>query len=125
MLSRYGGTEDDTAGDGFFARFDGSARAARCAPAISNTVAQLGIEVRAGVQTGEVEMIAGKVGGFAVMIGARTGGLAVPGEVLVSSIVRELVAGSGLVFEDRGEHQLKGVPDEWRLYAVAPAEVPV
>jgi len=117
MLARYRGTEVDTAGDGFFATFDGPARAVRCAEAIVEAVKPLGIEVRAGCHTGELETIDGKAGGIAVNIGARIGAQAGPSEVLVSSTVRDLVAGSGLVFEDRG-HELKGVPDRWRLYRV-------
>ena len=118
MLSRYRGTEIDTAGDGFFATFDGPARAVRCAQAIVEAVRPLDLEVRAGIHTGEVEAIDGKVGGIAVNIGARVGGMAGPSEVLVSSTVKDLVAGSGLLFEERGEHELKGIPDRWRLYAV-------
>jgi class 3 adenylate cyclase len=118
LLGRYRGVEVDTAGDGFFASFDGPARGARCALAVTEGVKPLGIEVRAGVHTGEVETIAGKVGGIAVNIGARIGSLAGPSEVLVSSTVKDLVAGSGLSFEDRGEHELKGVRDRWRLYRV-------
>lgn len=119
LLGRYRGAEVDTAGDGFFATFDGPARAAKCAGAIVNAVKPLGIEVRAGVHTGEVETIEGKTGGLAVVIGARVASIAGPGEVLVSSTVKDLVAGSGLVFDDRGVHQLKGVPDPWHLYAMA------
>jgi class 3 adenylate cyclase len=119
QLARFRGTEVDTAGDGFFATFDGPARAVRCAVAIVEAVAPLGIEVRAGVHTGEVEMIDGKAGGLAVVIGARVGALAGASEVLVSQTVKDLVAGSGLSFDDAGEHELKGVPDRWRLYRVA------
>jgi class 3 adenylate cyclase len=118
LLARYRGREVDTAGDGFFATFDGPARAARCGMAIVEAVEHLGIQVRAGLHTGEVETIDAKVGGIAVNIGARVGALARPGEVLVSQTVKDLVAGSGLVFEDAGEHELKGVPDRWRLYRV-------
>ena len=118
QLARYRGVEVDTAGDGFFASFDGPARAVRCARSIVDAVATLGIEVRAGVHTGEVETIDGKVGGMAVVIGARVGASAGPSEVLVSQTVKDLVAGSGLSFEDTGEHELKGVPDRWRLYRV-------
>jgi pimeloyl-ACP methyl ester carboxylesterase/class 3 adenylate cyclase len=118
MLGRFRGREVDTAGDGFFATFDGPARGVRCAEAICGAVTDLGIEVRAGVHTGEVEMIAGKVGGIAVNVGARIASLAAPSEVLVSHTVQGLVSGSGLVFEDAGEHRLKGVPDLWRLYRV-------
>jgi class 3 adenylate cyclase/pimeloyl-ACP methyl ester carboxylesterase len=117
-LTRFGGAEVDTAGDGFFATFDGPARAVRCAQTISASVSAIGLEVRAGVHTGEVETIDGKVGGMAVVIGARVGALAGPSEVLVSQTVKDLVAGSGLVFEDAEEHELKGVPDRWRLYRV-------
>jgi len=118
LLERYRGTEVDTAGDGFFATFDGPARAIRCARAIVEEVRPLGIEVRAGLHTGECETIDGKVGGMAVNIGARVGAAAEPSEVLVSKTVKDLVAGSGLVFEDRGEHELKGVDDRWRLHRV-------
>jgi class 3 adenylate cyclase/pimeloyl-ACP methyl ester carboxylesterase len=119
LLGRYRGTEMDTAGDGFFATFDGPARAVRCAQAIVEAVRPLSIEVRAGVHTGEVQTIDGKVGGIAVAIGARVASNAGPSEVWVSQTVKDLVAGSGLAFEDAGEHELKGVPDRWRLYRVA------
>jgi class 3 adenylate cyclase len=118
-LARYRGIELDAAGDGFFARFDGPARAIRCACAIREALAQLGLEVRAGVHTGECELLDGKVAGIAVSIGARVAARAAAGEVLVSQTVRDLVAGSGLAFDDRGVAELKGVPGEWRLYAVA------
>jgi pimeloyl-ACP methyl ester carboxylesterase len=118
LLGRFRGTEVDTAGDGFFATFDGPARGIRCAQAIGGAVRDFGLEVRAGVHTGEVEMIAGKVGGIAVNVGARIAALAAPSEVLVSQTVRDLVSGSGLSFEDAGEHELKGVPDKWHLYRV-------
>jgi pimeloyl-ACP methyl ester carboxylesterase/class 3 adenylate cyclase len=118
QLARYRGLEVDTAGDGFFATFDGPARAVRCATSIVEAVAPLGLEVRAGVHTGEVETIDRKVGGMAVVIGARVGSSAGPSEVLVSQTVKDLVAGSGLSFEDAGERELKGVPDRWRLYRV-------
>ena len=118
MLARYLGTEVDTAGDGFFATFDGPARAVRCAQEITAAVQALGIDVRAGVHTGEVETIDEKAGGMGVVIGARIGALAGEGEVLISRTVKDLVAGSGLVFEDAGEHELKGVPDRWHLYRV-------
>ncbi len=117
-LSRFRGREVDTAGDGFFATFDGPARAIRCACAAIESVQALGIEIRAGLHTGECELVDGKVGGIAVHIGARVSAEAGPGEVLVSSTVKELVAGSGLEFADRGPAELKGVPGEWRLYAV-------
>ena len=116
LLGRFRGKEVDTAGDGFFATFDGPARGVRCAQAITDAVKGLGIEVRAGVHTGEVEAIAGKVGGIAVNVGARIASIAAPSEVLVSHTVQGLVAGSGLAFEDAGEHELKGVPDRWHLY---------
>jgi len=118
LLARYRGHEVDTAGDGFFVTFDGPARAVRCATAIADAVRSLGIEVRAGVHTGEVETIDGKVAGMAVNVGARVGAAAAAGEVLVSQTVKDLTAGSGLVLEDAGEHELKGVPDRWRLYRV-------
>jgi pimeloyl-ACP methyl ester carboxylesterase len=121
QLARYRGVEIDTAGDGFFATFDGPARGIRCATAIAGAVRDLGIEVRAGLHTGEVETIGDKVGGIAVSIGARVAGLAGPSEVFVSQTVRDLVAGSGLAFEDRGEQELKGVPGRWRLYRVVPS----
>ena len=117
-LGRHRGVEVDTAGDGFFATFDGPARAVRCALAIVDAVRPLGLEIRAGVHTGECELIDGKVGGIAVSIGSRVVSSSAPSEVLVSSTVKDLVAGSGLVFEDAGEHELKGVPDRWHLYRV-------
>jgi class 3 adenylate cyclase len=120
QLVRFQGTELDTAGDGFFAVFDGPARAIRCASAITAAVRELGLEIRAGLHTGECELMNGKVGGIAVHIGARVAKEAEPGEVLVSSTVRDLVAGSGLRFRERGSAELKGVPGEWRLYAVEP-----
>lgn len=116
-LARSRGVEIDTAGDGFLASFDGPARAIRCARAISDSVRELGIELRAGLHTGECELVDGKVAGIAVHTGARVASYAGPGEVLVSSTVRDLVAGSGLEFVDRGVHELKGIPGEWRLYA--------
>ena len=118
QLVRYHGKELDTAGDGFFASFDGPARAIRCACAITDAVKELGLEVRAGLHTGECELVESKVGGIAVHIGARVAKAAQPGEVLVSSTVKDLVAGSGLEFRERGAAELKGVPGEWRLYAV-------
>jgi len=105
----------DTAGDGSFATFDGPARAVRCAEAIVAAVRSLGIEIRAGVHTGEVETMVGKVGGIAVAIGARVAAKAGPSKVLVSQTVRDLVAGSGLTVEDAGEHELKGVPNLYRV----------
>jgi class 3 adenylate cyclase len=119
QLVRFSGREIDTAGDGFLASFDGPARAIRCARAITDTVHDLGLEVRAGLHTGECEIVDGKVGGIAVHIGARVAGKAAPGEVLVSSTVRDIVAGSGIAFEPRGEHELKGIPGAWRLFSVA------
>jgi pimeloyl-ACP methyl ester carboxylesterase/class 3 adenylate cyclase len=116
-LERYRGREVDTAGDGFFATFDGPARAVRCALGIRDAVRQLGIDVRAGVHAGECENIGGKTGGLAVHIGARVAGFSRPGEVLVSSTVKDLVAGSGLRFVDRGTHELEGIPDRWSLFA--------
>jgi class 3 adenylate cyclase len=116
-LSRHGGKEIDTAGDGFFATFEGPARAVRCAQDIHDSVAVIGLQLRAGVHTGEVETIDGKVGGITVVIGARIGALAEGGEVLVSSTVRDLTMGSGMRYEDRGEHPLKGIEGLWRLYA--------
>ena len=107
-----------TTGDGFLASFDGPARAVGCAHAIVDGVRNLGIEIRAGCHTGEVELLDGDLGGIAVHIGARVAALAGAGEVLVSSTVKDLVVGSGLTFDDRGLHRLKGVPDEWHLYAV-------
>ena len=120
QLVRFRGKELDTAGDGFFASFDGPARAIRCACAITEAVRELDLEVRAGLHTGECEVLDGKVGGIAVHIGARVASEAEPGEVLVSGTVRDLVAGSGLEFRERGVAELKGVPGEWRLYAVEP-----
>jgi class 3 adenylate cyclase len=117
-LTRWRGIENDTAGDGFYATFDGPARAIRCALEIVQRVHDFGIEVRAGIHTGECEIIDAKLGGLTVSIGARVAGYAGPSEVLVSQTVKDLVAGSGLVFEDAGEHELKGVPDRWRLYRV-------
>jgi class 3 adenylate cyclase len=119
QLERFRGVELDTAGDGFFAAFDGPARAIRCALAIREAVHALDLEVRAGVHTGECERVDGKLGGVAVNIGARIAALAGAGEVLVSATVVDLVAGSGLQFEDRGEHVLKGLPGQWRIKAVA------
>jgi class 3 adenylate cyclase len=118
-LERWHGVENDTAGDGFYATFDGPARAIRCAQEVAGRVRDLGIEIRAGVHTGECELIDDKIGGIAVSIGARVASNAGPSEVLISQTVKDLVAGSGLVFEDAGEHELKGIPDRWRLYRVA------
>lgn len=118
QLSRFRGIELDTAGDGFFARFDGPARAIRCACAIRDALSELGLEVRAGLHTGECEVLDGKVAGLAVSIGARVANHAKPGQVLVSQTVRDLVAGSGITFSDTGDAELKGVPGRWRLYSV-------
>jgi class 3 adenylate cyclase/pimeloyl-ACP methyl ester carboxylesterase len=117
-LGRFGGTEIDTAGDGFLATFDGPARAVRCACDIRDAVRELGLEVRAGLHTGEVERRPDSVAGLAVHVGARVAALAAASEVLVTSVVRALVLGSGLSFADRGVHSLKGVPDTWQLFAV-------
>jgi class 3 adenylate cyclase len=117
-LARFDGREVDTAGDGFFATFDGPARAIRCAQAITAAVGGLGLDVRAGLHTGEVEVIGDKVAGIAVNVGARVAGEAAPGEILVSSTVRDLVAGSGLRFVDRGRATLKGFDGAWQLFAV-------
>ena len=118
QLGRFRGREIDTAGDGFLAVFDGPARAVRCARAIADSVRELGLEIRAGVHTGEVELRGDDITGLAVHIGARVASHAGPGEVVVSSTVKDLTAGSGLEFEELGEHALKGVPDRWRLYRV-------
>jgi pimeloyl-ACP methyl ester carboxylesterase len=117
-LARFQGREVDTAGDGFLATFDGPARAVQCACVVRDSVRDLGIEIRAGLHTGEVEVLRDGLAGVAVHIGQRVLGSAQPGEVLVSSTVKDLTAGSGLEFEDRGLHALKGVPEEWRLFAV-------
>jgi pimeloyl-ACP methyl ester carboxylesterase len=117
-LTRFRGSEVDTAGDGFFATFDGPARAIRCGLSIRDGMRQLGIEIRAGLHTGEIELTGDKVGGIAVHTGARVAAAARSGEVLVSSTVKDLVAGSGIHFTDRGTHALKGVPGEWRLFVV-------
>jgi pimeloyl-ACP methyl ester carboxylesterase len=117
-IARHRGVEVDTAGDGFFASFDGPARAIRCAQAIVQGTGELEISVRAGLHTGECEVVDGKVAGIAVHTGARVAALAQPGEVLVSRTVKDLVAGSGIAFADRGVHELKGVPGEWQLFAV-------
>lgn len=118
QLERHRGREVATTGDGFLATFDGPARAIRCASAIVEASRPLGVEVRTGLHTGEIELMGSDVGGISVHIGARVSALATSGEVLVSSTVKDLVAGSGIEFDDRGEHTLKGVPGEWRLFAV-------
>jgi class 3 adenylate cyclase/pimeloyl-ACP methyl ester carboxylesterase len=119
QLARFRGREVNTSGDGFLAMFDGPQRAIRCAMAIRDAVRSLGIEVRAGLHTGECEVRGDDIGGIAVHIGARVSALAGANDVLVSSTLRDLVIGSGLEFDDRGAHELKGVPGEWRLFAVA------
>jgi class 3 adenylate cyclase len=118
QLERFRGHEVDVAGDGLFATFDGPARAIRCACAIRDAVSPLGLEVRTGLHTGECELVASKVSGIAVHTGAHIASAAAPQEVLASGTVRDLVAGSGIRFADRGSHVLKGVPGDWRLYAV-------
>jgi class 3 adenylate cyclase len=117
-LLRFRGREVDSAGDGFLATFDGPARAIRCASAIVDGVREFGLSVRAGLHTGECEVVDGKVAGIAVHTGARVAAQATAGEVLVSSTVRDLVAGSGITFVERGIHELKGIPGEWRLFAL-------
>ena len=119
QLARFRGREVNTSGDGFLAMFDGPQRAIRCAMSIRDAVQSLGIEVRAGLHTGECEVRGDDIGGIAVHIGARVSALAGPNDVLVSSTLRDLVIGSGLEFEERGAHELKGVPGEWHLFAVA------
>ena len=121
QLTRFRGREIDTAGDGFFASFDGPARAIRCAETIAEQVGDLGLAIRAGIHTGECEMVDGKVAGIAVNIGARVAAVAEGGEVLVSQTVRDLVAGSGIDFDERGDHELKGIPGTWRIYRVRTA----
>ena len=119
QLTRFRGREIDTAGDGFLAAFDGPARGVRCAGAIVQEMRRLGLEIRAGLHTGECEILGDKLSGIAVHTGARVAALAGAGEVLVSGTVKDLVAGSGIAFEDRGVRNLKGIPGEWHLYAVA------
>jgi class 3 adenylate cyclase len=119
QIARYRGREIKTMGDGFLATFDGPARGVRCAKAIADAVGPLGIQIRAGLHTGEVAIEGDDVAGLGVVIGARVGALAGPSQVLVSQTVKDLVAGSGLIFEEAGEHELKGVPDRWHLYRVA------
>jgi class 3 adenylate cyclase len=120
QLALFRGNELDAAGDGFFASFDGPARAIRCAAAITRAAKEHGLELRAGLHTGECELVDGKVAGIAVHTGARVASHAQPGEVLVSSTVKDLVAGSGIAFDDRGEHELKGIAGVWHLYSVVP-----
>ena len=120
-VGRYRGTEVDSAGDGFFCRFDGPARAIRCAEAAVDASRGAGLEIRAGVHTGECEVVGDKLAGLAVHIGARVAAKAGPGEILVSGTVHDLVAGSGIELDDRGSAELKGVPGEWRLFRVSSA----
>ena len=115
-LARFRGEERDTAGDGFFATFDGPARAIRCGQAIADVVVEVGLDVRVGIHVGECELHEGKVTGVAVNVGARVAALAAPGEVLVSGTVKDLTAGSDLTYQDRGKHTLKGIPGEWHLH---------
>jgi class 3 adenylate cyclase len=122
VLQQYRGREINTSGDGILAAFDGPARAIRCAGAIRDRVRALGLEVRCGLHTGECELLGKDLAGIAVHIGARVAGVASPGEVLVSQTVRDLVAGSGLEFEECGPHRLKGVPNEWHLFRAVPDE---
>jgi class 3 adenylate cyclase len=117
QIERFRGREIKTAGDSFLITFDGPARAVRCAWAIIDEVGQWGLQVRAGIHTGEIELISQDIGGIAVHIAARVSSMATGGEVLVSSTVRDLVAGSGIHFEERGSHTLKGIPEPWRIYA--------
>jgi len=123
-LNRFGGQEIDTAGDGFLATLEGPAQALACACEIIKNVSKLGIAIRAGIHTGECEVLEGRVSGIAVHIGARIAATAGPRELLVSSTVKDLVAGSGIAFDDRGAHELRGVPGEWRLFAVHVDSVP-
>jgi class 3 adenylate cyclase len=118
-LGRWRGREIKQLGDGFLASFEGPARAIRCAQAIAAGVRRLGLEIRAGIHTGECERRGNDLAGMAVHIGARVGAAAGAGEILVSGTVRDLVVGSGIAFDDRGAHEFKGVPGEWRVYAVA------
>jgi class 3 adenylate cyclase len=119
QVQHFGGREIDRTGDGFLSAFDSPARAIRCAQAISAAMQTIGLQVRAGVHSGEVEVIGAHLGGIAVHIGARISALAGPDEVLVSQTVKEAVVGSGIAFEDRGTHELKGVPGQWQVYGVA------
>jgi class 3 adenylate cyclase len=127
QLQRFGGHEIKTTGDGFLATFDGPAGAIRCALATIEATHEIDVTLRAGLHTGECERRHGDISGIAVHTGARVAALAEPGEVLVSRTVKDLVAGSGLAFEERGNHTLKGIPDEWRLFAVSSsrARIPV
>jgi class 3 adenylate cyclase len=118
LLRRFRGREVNTRGDDFLATFDGPARAIRCSAALTAAARDMGLQVRTGLHAGEVELLGDDIGGIAVRLGARVAALAADGEVLVSRTVVDLVAGSGIAFEDRGEHNLKGVPGTWRLFAV-------
>jgi len=118
QLAQWRGTEIGTTGDGFLATFDGPARAIRCACAARDAVSELGLDIRAGLHTGEYEIFGSTIAGLTVHTGARVAALAGPGEVLVSSTVKDLVSGSGIKLDDRGEHELKGVPGTWQIYAV-------
>jgi class 3 adenylate cyclase len=124
-LERFHGHEVKTTGDGFLAAFDGPARAIRCAQAITGKAAEMGLEVRTGLHTGECVARGEDLAGVAVHIGARVGSLAAPGEVLVTGTVRDLVTGAGVEFQDRGSHELKGIPGEWQLLAVPPSSRPI
>jgi class 3 adenylate cyclase len=117
-LARYRGIEMDNSGDGFFATFDGPARAVRCAQQIVQAAAPVGLRIRCGLHTGEVGTVDRKAAGMAVVIGSRIGAMAGPSEIFSSSTVKDLTAGSGLVFEDADEHELKGVPDRWHVYRI-------
>ena len=119
QLERFGGREVKTIGDGFLATFDGPARAVTCAQAIRDVAAQMGMQIRAGLHTGQVELRGDDIAGMAVHIAARVEALADPGEVLVSRTLVDLIAGSGIEFDDRGDFELKGVPGSWRVFAVA------
>ena len=119
QLQHFGGKEIDRTGDGFLSAFESPARAIRCAQAIGAAIQSLGLRVRAGVHSGELEVLGHHLGGIAVHIGARITALAGPDEVLVSQTVRDAVIGSGIAFEDRGAHELKGVPGQWQLYVAA------
>ena len=117
-LRRFGGREIDTAGDGFLASFDSPTSAIKCARAMLGSVREIGVDLRIGLHTGECDVVGDKLRGIAVHIGARVASNAGAGEILVSQTVKDLVAGSGIEFQDRGSHELKGVPGEWRLYSV-------
>jgi len=123
-VTQHGGNVVKHMGDGALSAFNGPAKAIRCAEALRHGFADLGIELRAGIHSGECEVLGADLGGLAVHIGARVGALAGPGEIVVSSTVRELVVGSGMQFDDRGEHELKGVPGSWRLYGLADGRAP-